>query len=85
MKAFQLLLCVAVAIGVTACGDWKQSQTAHEPVPAAASPEPGSASGESPAVTASSAAAAAPECKDLEKADPKSCDPHDAAGDPNAK
>jgi hypothetical protein len=90
MKLFQLLLCAAFAITAAACGDSQQSAAPAAPSPgptasAPTTPEPGSASGEPPAVTASSAAASAPECKDLEKADPKTCHPGDAVGNPNAK
>jgi len=85
MNIARLLLCTALAVSAVACGDTQRSAT---PPPAAtsapAAPEPGSASGESPAVTASSAAAAAPECKDLAKADPKTCQPG-ATGNPSAK
>jgi hypothetical protein len=84
MKLSDFTLCVACAVLVAACGDSRQTAAPSAP-PAVAAPEPGSASGESPTVTASSAAASAPECKDLEKTDPKTCDPGDAVGNPNAK
>jgi hypothetical protein len=89
-KLLSLLFGSALATVLVACGDAQQAATTQPattstPVAASPSPEPGSASGESPEVTASSAAASAPECKDLEKADPKTCHPGDAVGDPNAK
>jgi hypothetical protein len=74
--------CAVVAILVAACGESRQPNEA--PTPTTAAPEPGSAQAEPPAVTASSAAATAPECKDLVKADPKTCRPG-AVGDPNAR
>jgi len=48
------------------------------------SSDPATASDEPPHVTASSAAASAPECKDLEKAQGGACNPK-ATGDPTAK
>jgi len=80
-----LALCITCAILVAACGESKQPAAHVPPPPTTGAPEPGSASGESPAVTAATAAATAPECKDLEKTDPKTCDPADAVGNPNAK
>jgi hypothetical protein len=81
MKILHFALCAAVALMVAACGEAQRSEA---PVPAVAAPEPGSTQSEPPSVTASSAAATAPECKDLAKADPKACRPG-AVGDPNAK
>lgn len=87
MKASQITLGITCALLIAACSDSRESaaQTSAPSPAAAIAPEPGSASGETPSVTASSAAASAPECKDIEKADPKTCHPEDAVGDPNAK
>jgi hypothetical protein len=47
-------------------------------------PTPPANGAEPPAETAASAAAAAPECKDLEKAAPNTCEP-EASGNPPAQ
>jgi hypothetical protein len=47
-------------------------------------PDPATAQPAPPETTASSAAASAPECKDMKEADPATCEPA-AKGDPQAK
>lgn len=88
--AFGLALCLTF----TGCAREEREAVTLEPGATAASasggttissnPDPAAASGESPAVTASSAAASAPECKDLKEADPATCQPA-ATGDPQAR
>jgi hypothetical protein len=79
---------LALAVTLTGCGSEHREAATLEPsqntTTISSNPDPAAASRESPEVTASSAAAAAPECKDLKKADPATCEPS-AKGDPQAQ
>jgi hypothetical protein len=78
---------LALAVTLAGCGSEHREAATLEPsrnTTISSNPDPAAASGESPAVTASSAAAAAPECKDLKETDPAACQPS-ATGDPQAR
>jgi hypothetical protein len=78
MRVATALLCLA-ALASMGCGSGETETATITPTRAAAptaDQTPGAVSSdESPATTASSAAASAPECKDIEKADPGTCQP----------
>jgi hypothetical protein len=78
MREATALLCLA-ALALVGCGS-SETETATTNPGRSAAPTadqaPGAVSSdEPPATTASSAAASAPECKDIEKADPGTCQP----------
>jgi hypothetical protein len=84
-----------VAIGLTFCitlaGCGKETREAATLEPSrnntttiSSSTDPATATDVPPSVTASSAAASAPECKDLKEADPATCQPG-ATGNPQAE
>jgi hypothetical protein len=79
---------LALALTLGGCGSEDREAATLEPsrnsTTISSNPDPAAASGEAPEVTASSAAAAAPECKDMKEADPATCQPS-ATGDPQAK
>jgi hypothetical protein len=86
--ACALACALGIALMLAACGRAEREAATLQP-PAAqgttisSSADPATANPTSPEVTASSAAAAAPECRDMKDADPAACEP-DATGNPNA-
>jgi hypothetical protein len=79
MISLKPFFAIALLALLTSCKRPEEVPTVPEPAPSSPSTSPtppeSSSPGQSPAVTASSAAAAAPECKDIEKTKPNTCQP----------